>query len=588
MNFPPNKAGVMWGLIVLLGGAVFAWDITTPLGQVPWLLYVPIMLLTLWIPHRGAAFIAAGAFSLLIVLDHFLSPSGVGPRISIFNRSLGIPMLWLAAALAETWKRAQDELQQKEYTLRSFYDSASMMMGVADVEGDDIQLVSVNAASARFLSMAPEAIANRRASELGVPREVILEWVRRYHECVRTGRPVRFEYLRQMPAGPRRLSATICYIGGAGEGPARFAYITEDITESRRAEEALRRSEARLHAILDNSPMMIFLKDTEGRYLLSNREFEKITHRPGKDIIGKTDIDLFPREQATAFRANDRRVLEAQTRAEFEEVALHDDGPHTSIVYKFPLFDGNGRVYAIGGIATDITERKRMEQALKNSLDQLHALSARLQSIREEEQTRLAREVHDELGQSLTGLQLGLTWLGEKLDPHQRRVQEKISALLALVGGTIGSVRRISAVLRPVVLDDLGLLAAMEWQTQTFEGQAGIPCTFSSNIEEIELDQMRATAVFRILQESLTNVARHAGATKVTVAFTRMDRLLMLAIQDDGKGIAENVISDHRSLGLIGMQERAHACGGSVTVFRSPGGGTVVTARIPLPRAEQA
>ena len=316
-----------------MGSAVFSWDIRTPLGQIPWLLYVPIMLLTWWIPQRGAAFIAAGAFSALIVLDHFLSPPGVGPRISIFNRSLGMFTIWIVAALLEIWKRK--------------------------------------------------------------------------------------------------------------------------------------------------------------------------------------------------------------------------------------------------------------EQALKDSRDQLRALSARLQSVREEEQTRLAREVHDELGQSLTGLQLGLTWLGEKLDPQQHQLQEKVGSLLALVGATIKSVQTIAAVLRPAVLEDLGLITAMEWQARTFESCTGIPCTMSSNIEKIDLDQMRATAVFRILQESLTNVARHAGATTVTVAFTQTEGLLVLEIQDDGKGIAERVVSDQRSLGLIGMRERAYACGGDVLVSCHPGGGTVVTTRIPLLNARQ-
>lgn len=462
MNLPQNKAGIIWGLIVLLATGIFIWELMTPLGQVEWLFYVPVLLLTMWLPYRRTTYIAAGAFTILIIAGHFLSPPGGFPNLSVFNRSVGVCMVWMTAALVGVWKRTEEALQQKESTLRGFYDSASMMMGVSDVEDDDIRPVSVNAATARFLGTTPEAMHNRLASELGVPREYVLKWIQHYRECVRTGGPVRFEYLRETPNGPRWLSATVCHVGGRERGPSRFAYIVEDITE-----------------------------------------------------------------------------------------------------------------------------RKRVEEALRDSLNQLHALSAHMQSVREEEQTRLAREVHDELGQSLTGLQLGLTWLGEKLDPHQRRLQEKVSALLAMVGSTIDSVRRISAVLRPVVLDDLGLIAAMEWQARTFESHAGIPCTVSSNIEKIDLDQMRAATLFRILQESLTNVARHAGATKVAVAFTQMDRLLMLMIQDDGKGIAENVISDHRSLGLIGMQERAHACGGSVTVFRSPGGGTVVTARIPLPRAEQ-
>ncbi len=463
MNRPQKVNRVVLILIVLLATGIFIWELMTPLGMVEWLFYVPVLLLTMWLPYRRATYTAAGAFTVLIITGHFLSPPGGFPSLSVFNRSVGVCMVWMTAALVGVWKRTEEALQQNESTLRGFYDSASMMMGVADVEGDDIRPVSVNAATARFWGTTPEAMRNRLASELGVPREYILKWIQHYRECVRTGGPVRFEHLRQTSGGPRWLSATICHIGGTGEGPARFAYITEDITD-----------------------------------------------------------------------------------------------------------------------------RKRVEEQLMGSRDQLRALSVHLQSIREEEQTRLAREVHDELGQSLTGLQLGLTWLGEKLDPQQHRLQEKVRALLVIADATIQSVQRLSSALRPVVLDDLGLIAAMEWQARVFESHTGIPCAVSSNVEKIDLDQMRATTIFRILQESLTNVARHAGATKVTVAFTQMDRLLVLVIQDNGKGIAENVISDHRSLGLIGMRERAHACGGNVMVSCPPGGGTVVTARIPLPRAEQA
>lgn len=219
----PENRRVVWGLIVLLGSAVFAWDITTPLGQIPWLLYVPIVLLTWWIPHRRAAFITAGVVSLLIVLDHFLSSPGVGPRISIFNRSLGISTIWIVAALVEVWKRTDESLQQSEHILHSFYNSAPMMMGIAKVEGGDIRPISVNAATARFLGAPPEAMHNRLASELGIPRETILEWIQRYRECVQTGSPVRFEYLHTTPAAPRRLAATVCHVSGAGPSAALSA-----------------------------------------------------------------------------------------------------------------------------------------------------------------------------------------------------------------------------------------------------------------------------------------------------------------------------------------------------------------------------
>jgi len=589
MNRPQKVNRVVLTLIVLLATGIFIWELMTPLGMVEWLFYVPVLLLTMWLPYRRATYTAAGAFTVLIIAGHFLSPPGGFPNLSVFNRSVGVCMVWMTAALVRVWKRTEEALQQNESTLRGFYDSASMMIGVADVEGDDIRPVSVNAATARFLGTTPEAMRNRLASDLGMPREYILKWVQHYWECVQTGGPVRFEYLRQTSGGPRWLSATICHIGGAGEGPARFAYITEDITDRKQVEEALQESEAFKNRILENSPDCIKVLDLEGRLLfMSKGGMERLEIYDDAPILNSQWVEFWKGEDKKRARA---AIEAARTGGIGRFIGFCPTATGTPKwwdVFITPLLDANGAPDKLLSISRDITDRKRAEEELLGSRDQLRALSAHLQSIREEEQTRLAREVHDELGQSLTGLQLGLTWLGKKLDPQQYRLQEKVRALLAIAGATIQSVQRLSSALRPVVLDDLGLIAAMEWQARSFEGHTGIQCAFSSSIEKIDLDQMRATTVFRILQESLTNVARHAGATKVTVAFTQMERLLALVIQDNGKGIAENVISDPRSLGLIGMQERAHACGGNVTVSCPPSGGTVVTARIQLPRAEQA
>jgi PAS domain S-box-containing protein len=358
--------------------------------------------------------------------------------------------------------------------------------------------------------------------------------------------------------------------------------ITRDITERKQAEQAHRESEARLQAILDNSPTMIFLKDTEGRYLLKNREFVKLAHRPGEEIIGKTDAELFSPEQAAAFRANDCKVLESGVAMEFEEVALHDDGPHISLVHKFPLRDEKGTMYAVGGIVMDITGRKRAEVQVRDTLAQLHALASHLQSIREKERARIAREVHDELGQALTGLQLGLSWVAGKLTPEQRQVQQRVTALSALVDTTTQAVRRISTALRPSVLDDLGLIAALEWLASEFTSNTGIRCEFVSGVDAVELNPSTSTAIFRIAQETLTNVIRHAEATTVAITLRKMGLVLVLLVQDNGKGIDDNKISDPRSLGLLGMRERARMCGGDVSFSGHPGRGTTVTLQIPL------
>jgi signal transduction histidine kinase len=237
------------------------------------------------------------------------------------------------------------------------------------------------------------------------------------------------------------------------------------------------------------------------------------------------------------------------------------------------------RATHIAGIAI---ERKQMEE-------QLDALNAHLERAREDERTGIARELHDELGQAMTGLKMDLAWLerrllaanGATLSPE---FDERISAMSQLIDETINQVRRISAELRPGMLDHLGLLAALEWQAKEFEKRMGTACVIESNVETIDLARDASTGVFRIFQEALTNVARHAGATRVEVKLDQRDDRLSLVIADNGKGIREGAAKSPTSLGLLGIRERARRLGGEVEVTRRRGGGTMVRLALPLER----
>ena len=228
----------------------------------------------------------------------------------------------------------------------------------------------------------------------------------------------------------------------------------------------------------------------------------------------------------------------------------------------------------------DIAERKRAEEQLKSSYEQLRALSARIQSIREEERTTIAREIHDELGQALTGLKMDLSWLRKKI-PEEELI-EKTQSMLKLIDSTIQTVRKISTELRPGILDDLGLIAAIEWQAGDFQSRTGIKCEFNSSLEEVALEREVSTAIFRIVQETLTNVVRHANATQVNIKVGEEDGILLVEIEDNGRGITGKEISSPKSLGLLGMRERAHLFGGELEIKGTSGERTVVMVRIPL------
>ncbi len=224
----------------------------------------------------------------------------------------------------------------------------------------------------------------------------------------------------------------------------------------------------------------------------------------------------------------------------------------------------------------DLAEKARAERSLAQSGRRYRKLAAHLQQVRERERSVIAREIHDELGQLLTALKIDLSLLR----PGAGEFEERRREMSALIDQTIGTVQRITAELRPGVLDDLGLEAAAEWQVKSFRARTGIACTFSSEGHPGALDHDRQTAMFRILQESLTNVARHASAAHVTVALHQDEQGASLFMRDDGQGLPAAELENPRSYGLIGMQERALEFGGRVEFHSAPGGGTVVQARI--------
>lgn len=232
---------------------------------------------------------------------------------------------------------------------------------------------------------------------------------------------------------------------------------------------------------------------------------------------------------------------------------------------------------------------RESEEELKFSREQLRKLAAHLQSAREAERTHLAREIHDELGQYLTGLKMDVAALEELIkqegaETEQPSLLRKVHAMSQLLDTTVQSVRKIASELRPVVLDSLGLLAAIEWQAEEFQRRTEIRCECFFIADEVKLDRDGATAVFRILQESLTNVMRHADATRVTITFEQETGHYLMEIKDDGKGMQADDLDKSDSLGVLGMKERAHLFGGSVSIHGEPGKGTTVVVKIPCER----
>jgi PAS domain S-box-containing protein len=245
------------------------------------------------------------------------------------------------------------------------------------------------------------------------------------------------------------------------------------------------------------------------------------------------------------------------------------------------IYDDRGRIAGHFGIQRDITDRYLAAERLGGPQRELRALAVRLQQVREEERTSIAREIHDELGQALTGLKLDVAWMSNRL-PRGQGLSEHCQSVIRRIDGTLGAVRRIATELRPSVLDQLGLAATVEWQAQEFAARTGVKVSLEMCSEDIDMPDDLASAAFRILQEALTNVARHANATRVNIRLRRTPGFLQLEVADDGIGISGARLQGTASLGLVGMRERALACGGELVVAGRPGGGTEVLLRAPL------
>jgi PAS domain S-box-containing protein len=365
-----------------------------------------------------------------------------------------------------------------------------------------------------------------------------------------------------------------------------FTAILRDISLRLQAEDSLARSEARLRGILDSAMDAIITVDESQRIVLFNAAAEAVFGCPREEAQG-APLNWFIPERFRSGHAEHMRRF-AQTGSSARRMGglrivtgLRRNGEEFPIDASISfLEEGGNKYYTV--ILRDVSERVRAEAALRRSAEELQEMAAAAHSVREQEKSRIARELHDELGQSLTALKMDVAWLRETLAEHDPAAIDKLDRMEAMVDGTVAATRRIAADLRPLMLDDLGLVPAVEWLVQGFTQRTGIACRLSVGSPEPQLHDPHATAIFRILQESLTNVARHSGALRVDVAIAVEDGHVRIRVEDDGVGFSTEAPGKQGSFGLIGIRERAHLLRGTARIHSAPGAGTRIEAELPL------
>lgn len=365
------------------------------------------------------------------------------------------------------------------------------------------------------------------------------------------------------------------------------ALLVRGVNRQAELARALRDANDRYHQTLDSVMDAIVAVDAEHNILLFNPAAEQMFGVSKGEMLGQPLSRLVPervRDQHSllmdrfmASRGHSRGMA-----SNMEITGVRADGTEFPIesTISQTMVDGKPQLTAV---LRDITQRRRAEEELREMNRQLRSLSASLQEVREQERSRIAMELHDDLGQQLTGLKLELSWLGGRMKEGRQATPEEVAAMRQLLDTAIASVRRIATDLRPPILDDLGFGEAVKWQTAEFAKRSGLEITLDLQAQALVEDDLVATALFRIVQESLTNVARHAGATQVKVSLTADASSLLLTVSDNGAGI-DAIAGKGNGIGLVSMRERATALGGKFNIAGVPGAGTTIEVTLPLTR----
>ncbi len=465
-----------------------------------------------------------------------------------------------------------DDLKTSEGRFRSIFEQAPI--GIALLDSNTGRFLQINPTFANILGRTAEEALELGFQAVTHPDDLQADLdnmalllkgeVRRFRKEKRYIRP---------DGAVVWVDLTVVALWEEGAAPTQHMVIVEDISQRKQAEERLQTKEAQLAGLLDNTQAVIYLKDRHGRYMLVNNRFRSLFHKLNDEITCKTDFDVFPEHLAKAFQASDIEVWRTESPLVCEEVALHDDGPHTYRSVKFPVKDRQGKMIAIGGVSTDITDLKRAYSSLEF---QEHVLRTLLE-VQEQEKQFICYEFHDGLIQYVVGSKMTLESYQQK-QPRSDR-SPVIDDVIEKLSRGIDEGRRVIRGIRPAVLDDAGVRAAIEDLIDQMS-DSGIAINFDFDPSIGRLQRNLETTLYRVVQEALNNARKYSGSDRVTINLRQGEGELQLEIEDYGCGFdAESVGAS--GFGLLGMRERVRLLGGDCRIESVLGRGTRIAIRLP-------
>ncbi len=474
-------------------------------------------------------------------------------------------------------RKVAGELHQYELIVSSSTD----MMALLD---NKFKYLAANKAYMDAFNLTSEKLIGHTTSEV-FGEEFFKTTIKPHAELCLQGEKVNYQDWFEFPVlGKMYMDVTYSPYLSVDNEVKGFVVNARNITESKRAEDELQKYQNELETIFNSNPVSIWFKDKNNRILRVNKSGADSIGLKEEDILGKPVKDIFPEADSDHYFKDDLEVMKSgNPKLNIVEKMETASGDKRWVnTDKVPYYDEKGNLAGIIAFVRDITERKKAEEQLEKSQKELKKLTAHLQTIREEERTLVAHELHDDIGQALSALKMDIYMLEKKLPKDQKDISDRIKDTNDLLDKTIQTTRKIYSGLRPALLEHFSIKEVLEDQLITFKELTGISGESEIDLGGTELDEKSSIALYRIVQEALNNIRWHSQAKTVKIRLKKKKHQIELIIKDNGVGIKEDDLTKPNAFGTMGMKERAEFLGGSIEFNGLPGKGTTVTVKIPI------